>query len=41
MHANNKNKDTLTLGKRQTTAEEEYSINFLRSQKKKLFKSLL
>ena len=34
MHANNKNKDILTLGKRQTTAEEECSINFLRSQKK-------
>ena len=34
MHANNKNKDILTLDKRQTTAEAEYSINFLRPQKK-------
>ena len=42
MHANNKNKHTLILGKEQTqgldntalTAEAEYSINFSRSQRK-------
>ena len=41
MYANNKNKDILILGKRQTqgldnitlTAEAEYSINFSRSRK--------
>ena len=49
MHANNKNKDILVLGKGQTkgldntslTAEAEYSINFSTSQKKILFKSSL
>ena len=41
VHANNRNKDMLSLGKGQTqgldnttlTAEAEYSINFSRSQK--------
>ena len=49
MHANNKNKHTLILGKEQTqgldntalTAEAEYSINFSRSQRKFYFKSSL
>ena len=42
MHANNKNKDNLLLGKEQTrgldntTLTAEYSINFSKSHKKKL-----
>ena len=48
VHANSKNKNILILGKGQTkgldntslTAEAEYSINFLRSKKKKFCLSL-
>ena len=48
-HANNENKDILIFGKGQTKgldntsliAEAEYFINFLRSERKFLFKSSL